>query len=388
MKQTIFFLSLFLTLTIGFSQNNHTDLTNIPKNDSLIKEFGLKISKKFNHKNSSFFIERINSDRIYEQLLLREVKNRKLDNFNKKFKKLFTERIQTFPKEIIDNIQKGDFYNFVSYHYNDLDKSYHLVFRYYTTFAGLDYHDYKITMLDNKLIIDDIFMFGNSQKLSETLKLFYLSNISKKDIKNILNKPQYKSIFILKNFVDAANDEAYKKAYQHITLLNNLFEKKNSFVALLKLNIASSISETAYVDSMEEIIENISYHLNINLTTLPYNLSNMDYEKADKCINNLRNFTNDPFLDFEKGNLYFTKKDYQSASLFYQNMISNFPTFDTPKFSLLVTYERTKNFKKAVELCNLIINTTDYNKSQLNDKINERLPNLKQSIPYKKWLKN
>lgn len=387
MKQTLFFLSIFLTLTFGFSQNSNSELTNNLKNDSLVKKFGLELSDKINNKNSSFFLENINSERIYEQILLRENKNRKLDNFNKKFKKLFTARLQSFPQELISNIQKGEFYNFVSYHFNEVDKSYHLVFRYYTSYAGLDYHDYKISTYKEKLQIDDIFMFGNSQKLSETLKLFYLSNISKKDITNLLKDSRYKSIFILKNFVDAANNEEYKKAYQYITLLNNLFEKKNSFIALLKLNIASSISEDAYVDTIEDIIENNSHNLNINLTTLPYNLSNMDYEKADKCINTLRNFTNDPFLDFEKGNLYFAKKDYQSASIFYQNMITNFPTFDTPKFSLLVTYERSKQFEKAVELCNLIVTTTRYNKSKLNNKINERLPNLKQSTVYKKWLR-
>lgn len=388
MKQTLFFLSLFLTLTGGFSQNSNSELTNISKNDSLVKKFGLEISEKINNKNSTFFIESINSENIYEQVLLRESKNRKLDNFNKKFKKLFTERLQSFPQELIDNIQKGDFYNFVSYHFNEVDKSYHLVFRYYTSYAGLDYHDYKISRFNDQLKIDDIFIFSNSQKLSETLKLFYLSNISKKDIKNLLQEPNYKSIFILKNFVDAANNEDYKKAYQHITLLNNLFEKKNSFIALLKLDIASSISENAYVDTMEDIIENNSHNLNINLITLPYNLSNMDYEKADKCINTLRNFTDDPFLDFEKGNLYFAKKDYQSASLFYENMLTSFPSFDIPKFSLLVTYERSKQFTKAIELCNLIIATTAYKKSQLNNKINERLPNLKKSTAYKKWLKN
>ena len=387
MKQTLFFLSIFLTLTFGFSQNSNSELTNNLKNDSLVKKFGLELSDKINNKNSSFFLENINSERIYEQILLRENKNRKLDNFNKKFKKLFTARLQSFPQELISNIQKGEFYNFVSYHFNEVDKSYHLVFRYYTSYAGLDYHDYKISTYKEKLQIDDIFMFGNSQKLSETLKLFYLSNISKKDITNLLKDSRYKSIFILKNFVDAANNEEYKKAYQYITLLNILFEKKNSFIALLKLNIASSISEDAYVDTIEDIIENNSHNLNINLTTLPYNLSNMDYEKADKCINTLRNFTNDPFLDFEKGNLYFAKKDYQSASIFYQNMITNFPTFDTPKFSLLVTYERSKQFEKAVELCNLIVTTTRYNKSKLNNKINERLPNLKQSTVYKKWLR-
>ena len=67
--------------------------------------------------------------------------------------------------EMINSLKDGDFYNFVSYHFDPLDKTYHMIFRYYSEKYGLDYHDYRILSNGEALIIDDVFVYSSSQKL-------------------------------------------------------------------------------------------------------------------------------------------------------------------------------------------------------------------------------
>ncbi len=387
MKQTQLIFFFFLITIAGFSQKNNSAIKNTPKNDSLIKKYGLSISKSIATQNPSFLVKNINSAQIYTSIILKDPKNKALHKFNKKFKPLFHKRLQSFPEEISNAVQNGDFYNFVSYHFDERDKTYHLIFRYYTNQYGLDYHDYRILKANTHFYIDDIFVFSTNQKLSESLKLFYLSTVPKKEITSLLKKTEYKPILMLKNFVDAANKNDYKSAYKHITILQKSLQNKDRFTAFLKLEIAASLTEEAYVDTIENILQNFTKSPNTQLVAMQYYYANKEYEAIFKCINLLENFTHDTFLDFEKGNLYFAKKDYESAAVFYKNMLKNYPEFNTPKFSLLVVFDRTQQFDKAVQLCNKIIATTSYTKPQLSTKIKERLSQFSTSNQFKKWNK-
>lgn len=373
-----------MNIFFGFAQNK---ISNSPKNDSLIKQYGLAISKSIAHNEIKSFLKELNSDAFYPEIVLYDQNNKPLLKFNKKFKKSFQDRVTSFPQEISDAVQNGGIYNFVSYHFDNFDHTYHLIFRYYTPQYGLDYHDYRILKNKNTFFIDDIFVFSTNQKLSETLKLLYLSAVPKKDMVSLLKKPNYKPILMLKNFVDAANNNDYKKAYKHITLLNNQLHNKDRFIAFLKLQISSSVNEEAYVDTIESIIANFRMDPNVQLIVMPYFYANKEYDEVEKCINNLRNYTHDSFLDFEKGNLFFAKEDYESAAIFYQNMLKKYPNFHLPKFSLLVTYERTKQFNKMNTLLDLILSTTTYNKTKLIEKITQKLPLYSKSKAFKIWQK-
>jgi hypothetical protein len=68
-------------------------------------------------------------------------------------------------------------------------------------------------------------------------------------------------------------------------------------------------------------------------------------------------------------------------------MIENYPFFHLPKFSLLVIYEKNKEFKKATELLNVIIKTSSYSKRTITKKVEEQLPLLSNSSEFKIWCK-
>ena len=387
MKQLLYIILFILTPLHFFGQQEYSKIDNTRENDYKIKDFGTRLSASYSNGNNQFFLNSIMPDRFFPKVVLHDDTNKKLSKFNQKFNTDFKTKLTSFPDELINDLKKGDFYNFVSYHFDPLDKTYHLIYRYYSETYGLDYHDYRILTTNDTLIIDDVFIYSSSQKLSETIKLFYLSELPKNYISSFIKKPEYKYILMLKNFVDAKNETNLDKAYKHISLLDNSLDKKDRFTAMLKLELSRSISEEAYFESMEDVLLNFTIDPSINLSAIRYHYLNKDYEAVFKSINSIQNHTNDSFLDFEKGNLSFAVKNYESAEVFYKNMIENYPSFHLPKFSLLVIYEHEHAYKKATKLLAIILNTSTYKKETLIKKVKEQLPLISNSREFKTWTK-
>ncbi|MFD0962951.1 tetratricopeptide repeat protein [Pseudofulvibacter geojedonensis] len=374
-----------LFLLFCFSAFAQEKIPDHPKNDERIRAFGLQLSNSFAQQKPKLFLEHVLFKNMYRKVILTDLENKQLTKFNKRFSSDIKNKLASFPKEMITNLNQGDFYNFVSYFYDEIDKTYHLIFRSYSSKTGINYHDYKILSYENKLIIDDVYVYGSNQLLSETLKLFYLSSVSKKDLKSIIEKSDYKLILMLKNYVDAVNSNDAKKAYQHIGILNKSLSYKDRFVAALKLETSHNISEEAYFESMEDILANFNLDPSINLIAIRYHYLNKDYDKVATCLNKLYNHTNDSFLDFEKGNLAYAQQEYEIAINYYKNMIDQYPQFDLPKFSLLMCYERIKSADKAVLLLEFIVKHTGYNKKDLISKAKNQLPFVSKSNSFKKW---
>lgn len=387
MKQLLYISFFFLSTLLCIGQNDYSKIENTKENDLKVKNLGTLLSNSYSRGNNQVFLNSILLNRFFQKVVLQDLQNKKLTKFNKKYKSAYTTKITSFPNELISSLKNGDFYNFVSYHFDPLDKTYHIIFRYYSEKYGLDYHDYRVLSNGLNLIIDDVFVYSSSQKLSESLKLFYLSEVPKNYISSITSKGDYKYILMLKNFVDAKNNNQPKKAYKHISLLNKSLNNKDRFTAMLKLELSRSISDEAYFESMEDVLTNFSIDPSTNLSAIRYHYLNKDYEAVFKSINSIQNHTNDTFLDFEKGNLSFAAKNYESAAVFYKNMIENYPNFHLPKFSLLVIYEQDKAFKKAIHLLDIILNTSTYKKTTLKTKVKEQLPFLAKSIEFKNWCK-
>jgi len=385
MKQLLFTCLFIFGSIVCLGQNEYSKIENTQENDFKVKNLGTQLSTSYSNGNKEMFLIRISPNRFFPKVILQDLENKKLTKFNKKFKALYNNKIASFPIEMINSLKEGDFYNFVSYHFDPLDKTYHMIFRYYSEKYGLDYHDYRVLSNGKELIIDDVFVYSSSQKLSETLKLFYLSEVPKNDISSITNKDEFKYILMLKNFVDAKNNNELQKAYKHISILNKALNNKDRFTAMLKLELSRSISDEAYFESMEDVLAGFTIDPSTNLSAIRYHYLNKDYEAVFKSINSIQNHTNDTFLDFEKGNLSFAAKNYESAEVFYKNMIENYPNFHLPKFSLLVIYEQEQAFKEAVHLLDIILNTSGYKKNSIITKVKKQLPYLTASKEFKNW---
>lgn len=387
MKQLLYISFFFLSTLLCLGQKRYLKIENTKENDLKVKDFGTQLSNSYSRGNNQVFLNSILPNKFFQKVVLQDLQNKKLTKFNKKYKSAYSTKITSFPNELISSLKNGDFYNFVSYHFDPVDKTYHLIFRYYSERYGLDYHDYRVLNSSENLIIDDVFVYSSSQKLSETLKLYYLSEVPKNYISSITTNEEYKYILMLKNFVDAKNNNEPEKAYKHISLLNNALKNKDRFTAMLKLELSRSISDEAYFESMEDVLSSFTIDPSTNLSAIRYHYLNKDYEAVFKSINSIQNHTNDTFLDFEKGNLSFAAKNYESAAVFYKNMIENYPNFHLPKFSLLVIYEQDQAFKKAIHLLDIILNTSTYKKHTLIKKVNEQLPFLAKSDEFQSWIK-
>jgi len=387
MKKLLFILLFFLNIVLCHGQTGYSKLENTNDNDLKVKDLGTRLSNSYTNGNNQVFLNSVILDRFFSKVILQDLENKRLTKFNKKYKSAYSTKVTSFPNELVNSIKNGDFYNFVSYHFDPIDKTYHLIFRYYSEKYGLDYHDYRVLSNGENLIIDDVFVYSSCQKLSESLKLYYLSEVPKNYISSITTNEEYKYVLMLKNFVDAKNNNDLDKAYKHISLLNKALQNKDRFTAMLKLELSRSISDEAYFESMEDVLNSFTIDPSINLSAIRYHYLNKDYEAVFKSINSIQNHTNDTFLDFEKGNLAFAAKNYESAAVFYKNMIENYPNFHLPKFSLLVIYEEEQQYKKAIHLLDIILNTSTYKKATLKNKVKEQLPMISASSEFKKWYK-
>ena len=387
----IFYIILLLVFTPfmeSWGQSTYSKIEHNSLNDEKVKNFGLAISKSIAKDQHHYFLDRINLNEFYPKIIINDQSNKKLAKFNKNFESSYQKKIRSFPQNFINEVNQGALYNFVSYYFDQYDGTYYLIFRYYSQQSGLDYHEYRLVEKQGAVVIDDIYVYSTNQKLSDTLKLYYLGHVPKNILAPLTKKPDYKYVLMLKNFVDSNNNNELKKAYKHIKLLNNSLKKEDRFVATLKLNLSSQISEEEYFESMEDILNKFPVDPSIRFLAMEYHFLNKDYGKVQQCLINIQKHTNDKFIDFEKANLAFAAKDFERAKMYYENMVKNYPNFLLPKFSLLVVYDQLNDFPTAVLLLEDILNTSSFKKKNLAQRVKDQLPKFAASSNFKAWQKN
>jgi hypothetical protein len=384
----IFTLLLCYSSTIIFAQNF---AVNDSINDDAVIAFGEQLQDSFYEKQTTFFIDNFDKDGFTKKIVLSQEdtnKSQKIKKFNTSFKAGFFKGFDAFPLKIIESMEKDNSYDIVNYYYSDSEQKYHLLFRMFSDEEGLNYHDYQLNYVNEKFLIEDLYIYSTGEYLSETLRQLYLMAIPKEYIDDIdMNKNRIVNIFFILQYKQLLEKKEYKKAFD---LLNNLEGdiKNQKIYYTLKIQVASEINDVYYMEAIDELLKKFPDDPSTQLMAVDYHVMLKDYNATMSALNALQEATEDDFIEYVKGNMAWEFEDYEGAEKAYTYIMNEYPNYEMAKMSLLYLYDFLEKHEDNILLLNRMIDSEEYTKQDLidfiDDKTNEfeHLPN---APIYKKW---
>jgi len=352
--------------------------------DSIAEQIGNTLEDNFNESKSEYLISLIDENYLTSKFLIRDKSNADLTSLNERITK--NSEI-SLAKSINRELEKGVYYNFISY-YTDVFNNYYLIFRLYSD-EGINYHEYHLLFdKDNKPKIGDIYVYLTGELYSETLSRIYYPSAQQYIKKNNLDEEtkklisSYETLGIVFNLIN--KDKLFQAWILYNTIPEEVREKKIFLIAELRM-LTPENNEEKYSEVLKRFNDlhpsNPSYYL-LGIDMYIYEKK---YSKSLEMVDNLEAMTNDDFLNLHRGNLYYLMEDYPNAEKAFQILTTNYPSFEDGFTSLLLLYNLTRNFKSAIEVLDILISKFEFTKEELIGFIEEEYLDLSQSDEYLNW---
>ncbi|KAG1658310.1 hypothetical protein GQR58_023073 [Nymphon striatum] len=197
----------------------------------------------------------------------------------------------------------------------------------------------------------------------------------------------------LLNAVTSQKANKNKTALQHLNLIEGNL-KHSKIYHVVKILITSVLSDTDYLEAMQDMLKDYIDDPTSYLLSIDYYVMLEKYDKAIEAIEKLEKDTGDSFLNYMKGNIAYTNENYKDAISYFEIVIDEYPTYDTPKFSLINSYTIQSNYTKCVSVLDQIIANKMYTTSELVEFVESKeedgsnsLLKLEKSEEYKNWKK-
>lgn len=360
-------------------------------NDAVVIKFGQQLEDSFYEKEPAFFSENFDRENFVKKIILSEEDtngNEQMKEFNASFKVGFFSKFEAFPMKIIESIEKETSYDIVNYYYSDSEQKYHLLFRVFSEEEGLNYHDYQLNYVNQKFLIEDLYIFTTGEYLSDTLRQLYLISIPQSFMDNMdTSKEQLTSILFILQYKRLLEKEEYKKAFD---LLNNLEGdiRNQKIYYTLKIQVAEKINDVYYMEAIDELLKKFPEDASTQLMAVDYFVMLKDYNATMTALNTLQEVTGDDFVEYIKGNIAWDFEDYEGAEKAYTYIMQQYPNYEMTKMNLLYLYDFLEKHEDNIVLLNKMIESEVYTKQDLIDFIDDKandLHYLSQAAIYKTW---
>jgi len=367
----------------------HTQKTDA--NDSLVAQVGYQLEESLYDSKVDFFLNKFNLDRFGQLSTYSEYEDGQLKKFKKGFIEGFSKGITSLPEKIISTIDTGGFYDFLDYYYDADAKTYRMLFRLFSEEDGINYHDFELVLIDGQFYIQDIYIYLTGENLSETANMIYLMSMPKNLFEKIISKNNSKDMNYL---VKAVSSQRTLQNETALTYLNRIEGelKHTKIYHVMKILATSDLDESLYMNAMIDMQKDYKDDPTCHLLSIDYYFMNEEYDKAILNIDQLEEETGDSFLNYHRGNIAFAAERYNDATSYYEKLVEDFPTYDTPRFSLISCYLEMDNYKKCIATLDLILandlylvsDLIEFVESEEEDGTNPLLL-LAQSKDYKDW---
>lgn len=369
---------------------------NIVENDSIedhVKALGVTIQSSIVENNPDLFLEN-----LHKESLSQSIEKHTLDSINtintidkETYKKGFLNGlilgIESYPKQIANAVEQGAYYDFINYRYDNKEQTYYLLFRLFTSEGGVNYHDYKLCIVNNQLAFNDIYIYLAGEKISETLGRMYRYSIIKNNKDNSDDSKNFSKVI---NAINIYKLGGYKKAYTMLETVEGPVSK-DKFMLVLKTQIASQLSSEYYSEALNDLITQFPEDPTIYLMQIDYYILNQNYYEAFDLLDKLQRETNDDFLNYLKANVAFEDKNYDVALNNYKYMMDNYPNFVEGAIGTLSTHVVNNDLENAIKILDRLV-IEGYDKKELivfvedNDVFEDNLLQpLAKSKLFKKW---
>lgn len=385
-------------ITNVFSGRDHVELQ-IAENDSIenhVKELGIIIETSILENNPDLFLKQLNKASLTKSI----EKNAIIDDdnseltkeqiqYNKGFLIGLINGIVTYPKQIANAVEQGAYYDFINYRYDNNEQTYYLLFRLFTSDGGVNYHDYKLCMVNNKVAFNDIYIYLAGEKISETLGRMYKYSTINEDKQNTGKQNDFKTVI---NAINIYKSGGYKKAFNMLETVEGPLAK-DKFLLVLKTQIAGQLSSKYYTKALNDLVTQFPNDPTIYLMRIDYYIITENYYEAFDLLDKLQRETNDDFLNYLKANVAYEDKNYDVALINYKYMMDNYPDFVEGAIGCLSTYAVNEDIENAIKILDRLV-IEGFNKKELiafvedNDILDQGLLDpLSNSKAFKKWKK-
>lgn len=384
--------SLLLTLYCAFvfaQESAVGKLKNNEKNDEKVTAFGTDLLSSFYEEESTFFADNFYLEGFAAKVIQEEKDSKKiLKKFNKSFKAGFFDQFKKFPNNIKASIDNDASYDIVNYYYHLDEQKYHLLFRLYSENEGINYHDYQLTYIDDKFQIEDIYVYSIGEYLSKVLYSVYQLGVPDaygSDTES--NRNKLKSFLFMMRYKSLISNKKYKPALNILNKLEGEFTESKLYYGL-KVQIASGINEVFKLEAIDEFLKKFPNDPSTNLMAIDYYIMLKDYNTTMRILDEIKEVTEDDFLEYIRGNTAWQFEDYETAEKAYTFIVKEFPNFEGVKVDLIYLYDHLEKHEDNIVLFDRFIENDVYSKQDLIDFVDNdsnELKHLKNAKIYKRW---
>lgn len=367
----LYVLLAFFSTALISTTNAHNSVALIQK-DTLqdLLDFADKLNSDYINGDGSFFYKNFNTEKL-----------REFDtNEDPSLGRSVREGLKAIGKRIHNDIESGSYYDFINYYEDNDDGSLHLIFRIFSEETGINYHDYSLRYQNNKLQIEDIYIYLTGESYLTTLIQIHQATNSKATNSK---KPKTDALKI-NSFFKLYQNGNYKYAYLMLNSVKDR-EKLSRGLLILKAQVALKYSEDSYIETMEYLLKKYPNDPSIALMSVDYYYTKKDFNAVFKALDILEETTGDDFLNYNRGNFAFELEEYDLALEYFQKVVKEYATFITGKLALLITYDKLEQYEVCIPLLDDLINTNGITKNDLDAYVSTELISLSKSAPYKKW---
>lgn len=271
--------------------------------------------------------------------------------------------------EMVELVNNGGDFKFVQYYFDENHHNHHIVFRSYNDFV-LNFYDYIVDTLNNKLVIKDGFIYNTGTNFSD--------NIRENVLLMALNKTNPEGITLTLSNIKANFDgQKYKEALrllrEHQTELKDLSCYWQLYIATLY----QTCPKESFLDSLNTLGEKNIDRRMLQLHQLIFSLNEGKTEIAQNTINELIEQTGDDpiyLMMFGKANFY--AKNYKDALICYETSEQYLPPLWDLWYGKLECLDALNDKENFVKCLNSAINNYKMSKEELTELTKKHFPKM------------
>ena len=345
------------------------------------------LAQTLRNDDTTFLNSIFDEDRLLQKILIQR-DDENIQSFNKEYTVKLKNEFN-IGSIIVEAIDTGH-YDFVN-HYTSIEGDLHLIFRLLGLDGAFNYHDFQLEWfeVDSVYKVTDVYFYGNGEKVSETLQMIYKNLLrgaldvktgdSKINKAGLINNKFIK----IKSLLATQKYEEAKELY--FTIPEKLREQR--IYKYWKIEILSNFENQEYIDAINDY--NNSYPDDPSFFLLAYGkaLLEEDWEAALKYVNKIDISVGlDPFLDYYRGVIFFSKKDYKKAQEKFEIAQARYE-FELLYDYLLDIYISTNQNEKAIKILNDYLSDFSYSKEDLIKWVQKSYPEFSKLSEFLTWEK-
>ncbi len=376
-----------------YAQKNYTyqiTIEETPENDEKVAELGSHIVDAIHNAELEKYIE-VYDLKTFGELIFKDIENNpSQDTFRDNFLKGIKKGSSVIPNRIIEEVKGDSYYDFVNYGYNIEQKTYYILCRMYSPSTGINYHEYRVSKVNNKFMFNDIYIYLSGEPLSKTYARLYLYGLPKESLLDIFGTNNATEFIKMTDAVQLYQSQNFVQAYNKFNSIEGDMNN-DRFILILKAMSAAQVGDNEYKSVMQQIVEKYPNDPSLNLSRIDYHTLNNEHDTAIKLINDIELTTSDDFLNLLKGNLEYDRDNYEEALKYYKYISDNYSDFFFGHSCYLSCLSSMENYTACGEFLEFLVDD-GYEKSDLIEFIEEvdengqnKLDGLVKSEPYQKW---